>query len=121
MVKIMVFLLFTAALAYGQIYEITEDELLMLETTIERQKNLLTEQATILTDLRLEIESLRTQLKKARKSFDAYETGAQRIQEALQEEAANLQRRMNNWKIASGFIAAGAVTTGFLIGFFAPR
>jgi hypothetical protein len=60
-------------------------------------------------------------MKKARKSFDEYEHGAERIQEALQEEAASLQKRMNNWKMASGFIAAGAVTTGFLIGFFAPR
>jgi multidrug efflux pump subunit AcrA (membrane-fusion protein) len=107
--------------AYGQIYEITEDELAMLETTIERQKNLLEEQAQLLIDLKQEIESLRTQLRKARKSFDEYETGAERIQEALQVEAASLQKRMNNWKIASGFIAAGAVTTGFIIGFFVPR
>jgi len=101
---------------YCQIYEITEDELRLLETTIERQKNLLEEQAQLLSDLKQEIESLRTRLEKAKTSFAEYENGAKLIQESLQAEAGQLAKQKFGWQTASVFIGVGALIGGTVLG-----
>lgn len=104
----------------AQTYEISEEELSLLETTIARQKASLEEQGKELSGLKIElseskrqIDDLLTKLLKLKESSDAYAREAQRLIQSLREEV----KRVKGWAVAGAIISGAALGSGgFIIG-----
>ena len=119
MVRKIVFLLFLTTMVYSQTYTITEEELLILETTIATQQRLLTEQGVELNALKQELVTSKQSLIKAQQSFGEYEQGALVIQSRLRDALLAEQKKLKGWQIAVPVAAAVMLVGGFLIGHFA--
>lgn len=100
----------------AQTYTITEAELNQLETTIEAQQKLLSEQKIMLNDLQTELTAAKESLQRQSISYEEYERAARVMEKNLRDELLSKSNKLKGWQVASGFIGLGAFIGGAVLG-----